>query len=37
MSVYRARQVLLIATTGKLALIGLETADPRMYSGLLDH
>ena len=37
MSVFRARQVLLITTTGKLALIGLETADPRMYSGLLDH
>jgi hypothetical protein len=35
MSIYRARQVLLIATTGKLALIGLETADPSMYSGLL--
>jgi len=35
MSIYRARQVLLIATTGKLALIGLETADPSKYSGLL--
>jgi hypothetical protein len=35
MSVYRAKQVLVITTSGKPALIGLETADPRMYLGLL--
>jgi hypothetical protein len=35
MSIYRAKQVLLITTSGKPALIGLEVADARMFQGLL--
>jgi hypothetical protein len=35
MSIQRAKQVLLITTSGKPALIGLEVADARMFQGLL--
>lgn len=34
-SMHRAEQVLLITTSGKPALIGLETADTSMFQGLL--
>jgi hypothetical protein len=35
MSVYRAKQVLVITTSGKPALIGVGLADPCIYVGLL--
>ena len=35
MSIQRAKQVLLITTSGKPVLIGLEVADARMFQGLL--
>jgi hypothetical protein len=35
MSVYRAKQVLVVTTSGKPALIGVETPQPEAFAALL--